>query len=234
MNLDFMNDLFNGLKENKAIQNFAKELSEYVENNLENISKKKDTPNDYVDLTADDLEVGGKKVTAKFKDEMLVERANVLQKYAKNNGEMYYIYGNSSRGDAYNLTLCSEDKSHEVITLKEDELPEGSELGSVLRKNGEEFELDQNATKEVNEEINDMIEEKLEEQEEYLESKRVEDHVYEVGEKSDGRIWLYDLNNNAGGGTDGIEEIQFPKDLYESAEEGDLFVYKDGEYQKSE
>ena len=30
-----------------------------------------------------------------------------------------------------------------------------------------------------------------------------------------------------------IEEIEFPKDLYETAKEGDLFVYNNGEYKKS-
>lgn len=234
MNLDFMNDLFNGLKENKVVQNFAKELSEYVEKNLEGDSRTHANDDSYVDLTADNLEIGGEKVTAKFKDEMVVERANILQNYAKENGEMYYIYGNSTQEDAYNLTPCDENKSHQVITMKTEELPKEAELGSVLRKTEDVFELDPSATKEVAKEINDMIEEKLEEQEQYLESKRIEGHVYEVGEKQDGRIWLYDLNNSAGGGTEGIEEIQFPDELYEAAEEGDLFVYKDGKYQKSE
>lgn len=234
MNLDFMNDLFNGLKENKVVQNFAKELSEYVEKNLESDSRTHANDDSYVDLTADNLEIEGEKVTAKFKDEMVVERANILQNYAKENGEMYYIYGNSTQEDAYNLTPCDETRSHQVITINAEELPKGAELGSVLRKTGEEFELDPSATKEIAEKISDMIEEKLEEQEQYLENKRIEGHVYEVGEKQDGRIWLYDLNNSAGGGTEGIEEIQFPKTLYESAEEGDLFVYKDGEYQRSE
>lgn len=29
---------------------------------------------------------------------------------------------------------------------------------------------------------------------------------------------------------EGIEEIEFPRDLYDSAKEGDLFIYKNGTY----
>ena len=111
-------------------------------------------------------------------------------------------------------------------------MPEGVRLGSVLREQNGSFILDVEATKIVGEEINQMIQEKLKQQDEYLDSKRIEGHVYEVGEKYSGRIWLYDLSNNANEGMEGIEEIEFPKDLYQIAKEGDLFIYKNGEYQK--
>ena len=78
------------------------------------------------------------------------------------------------------------------------------------------------------------IKEKIKEQNQYLENKRIDGHVYEVGEKYSGRIWLYDLNNISGGGIEGVEEIKIPKDLYETAKEGDLFIYENGEYKKHE
>ena len=59
---------------------------------------------------------------------------------------------------------------------------------------------------------------------------RIEGHKYEAGEKYSGRIWLYDLDNAQDGGMEGIEEIEFPKDLYQDAKEGDLFIYTDGGY----
>ena len=146
---------------------------------------------------------------------------------------MYYIYNISeNHRNSYNLSNCKAEKSNEVITKQNEELPEGAGLGSVLREKNGTFLLDVETTKNVGEEINEMIQEKLKQQEKYLESKRVEGHVYEVGEKYSGRIWLYDLSNNANGGMEGIEEIEFPKDLYQIAKEGDLFIYKNGEYQK--
>lgn len=187
-------------------------------------------------LFSDDLTLYGNKIIAKYRDEILTARSNILQNYAentKNAGEMYYIY-DENEINSYNLCICETEKNHEVITKQIEDLPKGANLGSILRKQGDEFTLDTEATQIVEEKINTMIKEKIEEQNQYLDSKRIEGHIYEVGEKYSGRIWLYDLNNIVGGGMEGIEEIEFPKDLYEIAKEGDVFVYKNGEYQKHE
>lgn len=238
MNLDLVNDIFNNLKENKFVQNFINELSNYLKNNIENNDKIHNADDKYNSLNLDeDLTLYDEKIIVKFRDKMLKERANILQNYAKDTkekGEMLYIYESSAnQKKSYNLSYCNIDKSHEVLTKLVEELPIGSSLGSVLRKQGENFILDIEDTKEVSKKINSMIKEKIKEQNQYLESKRIDGHVYEVGEKYSGRIWLYDLNNVSGGGIEGIEEIEFPKDLYETAKEGDLFVYENGEYKKA-
>ena len=234
MNLDLVNGIFNNLKENKFVQNFMKELSNYLEYNNANTSKVLDIDDKWNDLTLDDLTLYGKKIITKFRDEILLQRTNILQNYAENTkekGEMFYIYDKSeNQRNSYNLSYCNMNKSHEILTKSIEELPSCCTLGSVLRKNGENFIIDIEATKEVGREINSMIKEKIEEQKEYLESKRIDGHIYEVGEKYLGRIWLYDLNNVSSGGIEGVEEIEFPKDLYEIAKEGDLFVFENGEY----
>lgn len=236
MNLDLINNLFNNLKENEFVQNFMKELSEHLENNIGNNSNTASSVGEWNNLLSNDLTIDNQKVISKYRDEMLTERNNILQKYAENtkeDGEMYYIYNISeNQKNSYNLSNCTVEKSNEVITKQIEELPEGVRLGSVLREQNGSFILDVEATKIVGEEINQMIQEKLKQQDEYLDSKRIEGHVYEVGEKYSGRIWLYDLNNNPNSGMEGIEEIEFPKDLYQTAKEGDLFIYKNGEYQK--
>lgn len=236
MNLDLINNLFNNLKENEFVQNFMKELSEHLENNIGNNSNTASSVGEWNNLLSNDLTIDNQKVISKYRDEMLTERNNILQKYAENTkkaGEMYYIYNISeNEKNSYNLSNCTTEKSNEVITKQIEELPEGVRLGSVLREQNGSFILDVEATKIVGEEINQMIQEKLKQQDEYLDSKRIEGHVYEVGEKYSGRIWLYDLNNNPNSGMEGIEEIEFPKDLYQTAKEGDLFIYKNGEYQK--
>lgn len=237
MNLDLVNDIFNNLKENKVVQNFINELSNYLKNNIENKTEIHNTDDKWTDLSLnEDLTLYDEKIIVKFRDEMFSQRNKILQNYADNtkeNGDMFYIYDiSTNQKNAYNLSYCNINRSHEVLTKSIEELPVGSELGSVLRKKGENFILDREATKEVSKEINSMIREKIEEQNQYLESKRIDGHVYEVGEKYSGRIWLYDLNNVSGGGIEGIEEIEFPKDLYETAKEGDLFVYENGEYKR--
>ena len=217
------------------MQNFMEELSNYLENNISNNSKIYTNDYNLNNLLSDDLTLYDKKIITKFRDEMLKERNSILQNYADNTkekGEMYYIYNrNENKKNSYNLCNCKAEKSHEVITKQIEELPEDANLGSVLRKQDDKFVLDTDATKFVEKEINMMIQEKIEEQNQYLDSRRIDGHIYEVGEKYSGRIWLYDLNNSVGKGIEGIEEIEFPIDLYETAKEGDRFVYKDGEYQ---
>lgn len=234
MNLDLVNGIFNNLKENKFVQSFINELSNYLRNNIENTSKVLDVDDKWNNLLVDDLTLYDKKIMTKFKDEMLIQRSNILQNYAKNtkeNGEMFYIYDKATNErNAYNLYSCNSEKSHKVVTKVIEDLPVGSKPGSVLRKQGENLLLDEESTRNVGKEINIMIKEKIEEQNQYLNSRRIEGHIYEVGERYSGRIWLYDLNNVSNGAIEGIEEIEFPKDLYETAKEGDLFVYKNGEY----
>lgn len=238
MNLDVVNDLLNNLKENKLVQNFIKELSDYLENGITNNSKLITSDYKWNNLLSDNLTVDGHKIITKYRDMMLTERANILQNYAqktKEKGEMYYIYNTSdNEKNSYNLCNCNIGKSQEVITKSIEKLPQGASLGSVLRKQGENFIIDIEATELVEKEINIMVRDKLEEQNKYLANKRIDGHTYEVSEKYSGRIWLYDLNNAQNGGIEGIEEIEFPKDLYENAKEGDLFTYKNGEYQKQE
>lgn len=224
MNLDLINNLFNNLKENKFVQDFIKELSNYLETSLTN--------NEWNDLFSDDLTLYNNKITTKFRNEMLAERAIILQKYAENTkeaGEMYYIY-NKNESNYYNLCNCEINKSHEVITETTEKLPEGTNLGSVLRKIDDKFILDIDATKIINEKINNMIKEKIEEQNNYLSSKRIDGHIYEVGEKYSDTILLYDLNSTVDGGSEGFEEIEFPKTLLVSLTEGDKVRYENGEY----
>ena len=224
MNLDFVNNLFNNLKENKLAKDFMNELSDYLENN------------EWNNLLADDLTINDNKIISKYKDKMLKERSNILQNYAESTreaGEMYYIY-NISQNERNSYNISKADKSHKVVTMSVEDLPEGAQLGSVLRKQGDKFILDANATRIVGKRINEMIEEQIKEQNQFLSDKRIEGHTYEVKEKDNDRIWLYDLNNIDGGGIEEFEEIEFPKDLYKLAKNGDKFIYKYGIYKEIE
>lgn len=224
MNLDCVNNVFNNLKENKLAADFINELSDYLTNSGWN------------NLLADDLTINDTKIISKYKDNMLKERANIMQDYAENTkeaGEMYYIY-NVSKNEKNSYIISKTDKSHKVLTLPIDELPKGTQLGSVLRKQGDKFILDANATRIVGKRINEMIEEQIKKQNQFLKNKRISGHIYEVEEKNNGRIWLYDLNNIEGGGIDEFEEIEFPKGLYQMSKRGDKVLYKDGKYQKIE
>ena len=227
MKLDLFNNLYESLKERNFVKKFMEELSESIENNTNEECK-------WYNLLENDLTIYNNKIISKYRNIMIKERDNILRKYAietKQNGEMLYVYDiNTNEKNTYNLCNCSVEEDYKVITKHIEELPKDTQLGSVLRKQGDILTLDIIATNVLKKEINTMIKETIKEQNIYLDTMRIEGHKYEAGEKYSGRIWLYDLDNAQGGGIEGIEEIEFPKDLYQDAKEGDLFIYKDGGY----
>lgn len=230
MNLDLINNIVDDVKNNKFVQNFVKELQDYLENNISNSS--------YMNVEEEDISLvnsthKGNKIMAKYRDKMLIQRGNILNNYAKktlNKGQMYYIYSKSSKmTNGYNLCICEEGKSHTIIEASKDNLPNGARIGSVLRKSGDRYILDEETTREIAEEIYNMKEEVLKEQTKFLQSKRIEGHIYEMSEKEGDRAWLFDITN---GSNEGIEEIEFPKEFLKDSQEGELFIYKDGQYEK--
>ena len=229
MKLDLFNNLYESLKERNFVKKFMEELSESIENNTNEECK-------WYNLLENDLTIYNNKIISKYRNIMIKERDNILRKYAietKQDGEMLYVYDiNNNKNNTYNLCNCSVEEDYKVITKHIEELPKDTQLGSVLRKQGDILTLDIIATNVLKKEINTMIKETIKEQNIYLDTMRFEGHKYEAGEKYSGRIWLYDLDNVQGGGIEGIEEIEFPKDLYQDAKEGDLFIYKNGKYEK--
>lgn len=227
MKLDLFNNLYESLKERNFVKKFMEELSESIENNTNEECK-------WYNLLENDLTIYNNKIISKYRNIMIKERDNILRKYAietKQDGEMLYVYDiNNNKNNTYNLCNCSVEEDYKVITKHIEELPKDTQLGSVLRKQGDILTLDIIATNVLKKEINTMIKETIEQQNIYLDTMRIEGHKYEAGEKYSGRIWLYDLDNAQDGGMEGIEEIEFPKDLYQDAKEGDLFIYTDGGY----
>lgn len=216
MRLDLSNNIDNNTK---FIQDFLKELQDYLEKEV-NIPLINPTHNE-------------NKIITEFRDKMYIERSEILNDYAKqtsNRGEMYYIYDkNSKLQDGYNLCICKEENSHTIIEGNSNILPKGATIGSVLRKFEGNYILDNEATKDISERIEKMKDELLEKQTEFLNSKRVEGHIYEVSENGNDRVWIFDITNNS---DEALEEISFSKELLQDAKVGDLFVYENGEYKK--
>jgi len=227
LDLEINNNIINDILKNKSTQNFIKQLQNYIENNISsNIEKE--------DISLLNSTHNGNKIISKYRDKMLLERGHILNNYARetlNKGEMYYIYSkNSKMIDGYNLCICKEGQSHTIIEESKESLPNGAKIGSVLRKVNNAYVLDENATKEIEKEIYNMKTRLLEEQNNFLESKRIEGHIYEMSENDGDRAWLFDITS---GGNEAVEEINFPIELLQNSNEGDLFAYKDGEYKRN-
>lgn len=168
------------------------------------------------------------KLTTKYRDKLKIERINILNNYAKqtlDRGTMYYIYSKNSRKvDRYNLTICEEGKSREIISTSKAELPEGATIGSVLREQNGVYILENEATEIISKRLTQILEQLLQEQNLELNKYRIEGHKYEFVECLGDTVCLTDITINNG---ECFEEVEFP---IEQAEEGMIFKYVNGEY----
>ena len=214
--------LSNGAKKSTNIQEFLKELGNYLKSSKDHYNNKEE---DIVDKES--------KMVTEYRDEFYLKRNNILINYANKslgNGQMYYIYSkNSKDSNMYNLCICEEGRSHIVIEENIDKLPKGANLETVLRKKNGSYILDDDATMDVKAKIEELKNRILEEQERYLKENRIEGNIYELSEKAKDRVWLFNITNN---NQEVFEEIEFPKELLEEAKEGDKFLFKEGKYIK--
>lgn len=219
MDLNVFKNIKNNLKENdrKEVLGFLKELNDFIEK--DNLKVEKNM-----------LEES--KIISKFRDEMLLERIDILNNYAKETaqkGDMYFIYDkNSMDENKYNMCLCNENDIYKVIEIDKNKLPDEAIVNSALRKMNEVYVLDMESTEELNIKINEMVNNLLEKQEEYLQQYRIEGHVYKVDEKEEDRAWLVDVTQNS---NEAIEETSIPEDILNNIEEGSKLKYENGQYQ---
>lgn len=226
MNLDLLNNLINSTKENKIVQNFIKELGEYMEKNLENNKSGKETLLEKI--------LDGRTLTAKYRDEINVQRCDIITNYSIQNsekGEFYYVYS-KGEDNRYGLVMHKNEKSGSDIWIDESELPEGAGVDCVLRQKNEKFVLDKESTFDIQKRLSNMMKGLINEQDFNLEKYRVEGHIYEVLGKTDNTVELIDLTANTG---ECFEEVDFPKEFFECEKYGKTFQYVDGKYKaKSE
>lgn len=216
MNLDLFNNLGKSIKESNIIQNFVKELGEFLENNLERNDES---------LVQNIL--NGRTLTTKYRDKINVQRHEMINNYSKEHSkEFYYVY--SKRSDnTYGVVRHKNGETGSNIGIKGSELPKGAGVDCVLRAENGKFVLDKDATKEIQQELTEMINKLLEEQENRLKEQRVEGHIYEFVEKSGNAVLLTDVTKDT---RECFEEINFPSELLKGVKQGDKFQYINGEY----
>lgn len=208
-------------KNREEVSEFIKELSDYLESDNER------------QVSILEQVQSNQKVTVMYRDKMYIERNKILNNYAKenlDNGTMYYIYNKDLETDTYNLCMCEENKSNVVIEANKEELPEGVSVDTALIQENGKYIVDTRATFIIRKQIQEMVNKLLKEQEKYLQSNRLEGHIYEVGEIESDRVWLYDLTKNSVNGIEAFEEINFPLELINKVTEGTKVIYKNGNY----
>ena len=222
MNLDLVNGIFNNLKENKFVQNFINELSNYKENPIiENLIAKNN-------LTT------GNENSIRWKEN------DVILKYAENkfpNNSMYFVKDNKKTywannkkhydNEVYSVLKAENNKIEEIEISKKD-MPKDIGVNDVFKIENGNYIIDNIATQELQEEIMNMAQEIIDKQNISLTEHRKEGHLYMVTEEIGNNRFLWDL-------TDApefeFEEVKVPKDLLEKATQGIVLKYTNGRYE---
>ncbi len=219
MNLDFVNDLFNNLKEDKFVQNFIKELSNYLDNNFN--SKSEEIPIIEDILSKNNLTTGNKNsIRWKLND--------VISKYEQKNSDNDAIYFVKDKKNNVYTILKAENGNIEEVEITKKDMPSNVKINDVLKIRNDNYVVDDVSTKELQEEIRNMAKEILDKQNVNLNKNRKDGHLYMVTEELGNNRFLWDLTDAP---NKEFEEVDIPKDLLSMATEGMVLKYVNGKYE---
>ena len=219
MNLDLVNDLFNNLKENKFVQNFIKELSNYLKNNLNG-------NNEEIPIIEDILSKN--KFTTGNQNSIRWNLDDVVLKYTQKNSvsdEIYFV--KEDKDNVYKILKAKDGQIEETEVNKKD-MPSEIKINDVFKIKDNNYMIDNIATKELQEDIKNMAKEILEKQNINLANHRKEGHLYMVTEELGNNRFLWDLTDAP---KTEFEEVNIPKDLLSKATEGMVLKYANGKYE---
>ena len=223
MNLDLVNNLFNNLKENKFVQNFIKELSNYLENNTkDNLNYENEGLPIIEDILSKNNFTTGNQNSIRWNLNKVV--LNYAQKNLSNE-TIYFVKENKE--NAYNVLQVEDGKIEETEISKKD-MPSGVKINDVLKIKDNIYVIDTISTKELQEDIKNMAKEILDKQNINLDKHRKEGHLYMVTEELGNNRFLWDLTDAP---KTAFEEVDIPKDLLNKATEGMVLKYTNGKYE---
>lgn len=233
MDLEFFNDIINNIKESDFVQNFLKELSNLIENNVNSQASKYSDYWDYQKFMEDNVaaSIGISKWSADitYHDELSKAIDDSILKLAEKEGALYrkqFKPNGSTDNQTYSVDKF-EDGRIEHLILPKDKVPSGFENEDII------FNYKSNGSPEVREDLKEEAIKIASDKMKYLktqENKKVldykkEGHVYQAIE-NDGYIFLKDLTEKR---DYVIEDIDFVIDCYEG--DGKYQVI-DGSYKK--
>lgn len=235
MNLEVIRDVFQSIKENKKVQGFMKELSEYLESSIKNNLEKQGTQN----LPIIESILEGKQVTTGNENAIRFGERDTILAYAKENGnkEMYFVKDDKKvywqknerhyNKEVYTVFQIQDGKIEEIEINKQD-MPKDIQVNDVCYLENGEYVVDTLATKELQTAIKNMANHILEKQENNLEKYRKEGHEYLVIEELGNSRFLKDITENS---QIEFEEVNMPEEILENATEGMILKYTNGRYE---
>ena len=223
MDLDLVNDLFNNLKENKLVQNFIKELSDYLGDNIKNNSdcRKEEIPIIEDILSKNNFTTGNANSIRWKLDDVI---SNYQQKNLSDD-VIYFVKENNK--DVYTI-LKAENGNIEEIEINKKNMPSNVKINDVLKMKKNHYVIDDISTKELQEDIKNMAKEILNKQNINLDKHRKEEHLYMVTEELGNNRFLWDLTDAP---KTEFEETDIPEDLLSMATEGMVLKYTNGHYE---
>lgn len=235
MSLDLVNDIFNNLKENKFVQNFINELSNYLEKNIKNSL---DYANEEISIIDNILSENN--VTTGNENSIRLKLNDVISNYAEQNfgnDAMYFVKDNKKTYWANNKEYCNNDvytvlkvenNGIEELEINKQDMPKDIGINNVFRMKNGDYVVDIIATDELQNEIRNMAKEIIDKQNMNLEKYRKEGHLYMVTEEIGDNRFLRDLTDES---KIEFEEVDIPKDLLDKSTEGVVLKYVDGKYE---
>lgn len=226
MNLNLFNNLTNSIKENEIIQNFIKELQEFLEN-----PTLKDNSNKTEEIGILEKIQSERNTSIANKNRMNIIMDDILMQYANNtinSGDLYFVAGKSSKIENTYIVYKYENGKDSIINISAKELPQNAGINSVLRVKNGQYVFDEKATNDLIKKITQMANDLLDKQNKTLNEYRKEGHLYMVTEKINDSVFLWDTTDKP---DKEIEEVDFPKELKDKATEGTVFIYTGGKYE---
>ena len=235
MNLDLVNDVLNGLKETKFVQDFINELSNYLENNFKD---NLDYGNKEIPIIEDIL--SNNSLTTGNKNSIREKENDIIKKYAekssidepmyfvKDNNKVYWLNNEKHYNNDVYIVLKAENSKLEEIEISKTDMPKDIGVNDVFRIKNGNYVVDNLATKKIQEEITNMAKEIIDKQNMNLEKYRKEGHLYIVTEELGNNRFLWDLTDVP---KTEFEEVNIPKDLLSKATEGMVLKYTNGRYE---
>lgn len=230
MNLDKINEVFNNIKENDIVENFIKQLSNYLEENvkLNNLEQP---------IIEEILKTN--KLTTGNENQIIWNLDEVVEKYAKenyNNEAIYFIKDNKkiywqnnkkNYDDSFFTALKVENGEVEELEIKKSDTLKNITVNDVIKIYNGEFIVDSIATKELKDEIKKMADDIIEKQNEELNKYRKENHLYIVCEEIGKNRFLKDITEKS---DFEFEEVNIDENLLDKVTEGTIIKFEDGKY----
>ena len=224
-----------GLKESDFVQNFIMELSNKLQNNTQNNLEYENKEIPIIDNILSE-----NKLTTGNANSIRWKLGDVILEYSNenfNNNSMYFIKDNKKtywlnnkenyNNDVYTV-LRVENNKIEEIEINKDDIKKDIGVNDVFTIENNEYVIDNNATKEIQEKITNMSKEIIDKQNMNLEKHRKEGHFYMVSEELGNNRFLKDLTDDA---KVEFEEVSIPSDLLEKATEGAVLKFINGNYE---